>query len=119
LLAFATSSAARLDIFSRSQFRRRRIKHIETLPEEHCQVEGRMLPDASVLHGTVLLPSPETKTLPLPDAKWSKRPLTPQMERPRSEPGAVYSRPPPVLRIFTIFHPGVFIIIHPPPGFAF
>jgi hypothetical protein len=23
------------------------------------------------------------------------------------------------VRIFTIFHPGVFIIIHPPPGFAF
>jgi hypothetical protein len=23
------------------------------------------------------------------------------------------------LRIFTIFHPGVFTIIHPPPGFAF
>ncbi len=24
-----------------------------------------------------------------------------------------------VLRIFTFFHPGVFTIIHPPPGFAF
>src|SRR5208283_305151 len=25
----------------------------------------------------------------------------------------------PLLRIFTFFHPGVFTIIHPPPGFAF
>jgi hypothetical protein len=25
----------------------------------------------------------------------------------------------PLLRIFTFFHPGIFTIIHPPPGFLF